>query len=736
MSIYATAGANVGYCDIEVVAGHASAPRSWVFEDPLTAPDGPVIVIGKSSFDCEVDGNVVTVDLPAEVDVLIGQEWFMLDAEGHPVLGGEVVRWHGDGAGPATSRQVAVTDDGRGGVLVRGTTGPKGDQGNPGPPGPTAYELYVEEGGLLSLEDWLEAGFATELGTAAENDMVTERGPLTLFASDSFGTAPFGTLTGRTWDDQLGGAGTLVWGAPVGSGSWRAISLGSEASSAGPPGQARRNTGGSGAVFHGTDFGTADARVEARWSATGAGTYNLVARYNAIDDSYYGARINATTGTIDLVRKSGGTTVALAAAHTGITVPKRVAVDCDGSTIKLLLDGVVVDTVADIVLAGDTWFGFRDSGTNTTFAFGDIWAYTYPTVPAGGPVPNIDYVDGAIATAIDGLPTPDASTVDTLLGPALDPIPTESEGNPIALGAAHTYGTIFYPSLVHLGAHLSAEELDALDLDEWAVYYSTDHDDDGGIAMLTGPSPAGPWTDVGQIYIDDTAGSDSTETPAVIYDETAGLWRMFYQQRGVDGAVANQTTNQITSTSPTFTSPTELGVVLDLPDIVSFPGGLHTGYFKPWRIGTAWYGYSLSGASGPSGMSRGFLWHSPDGVTWAPDPRPLGGGVDHLEPGFRMAWSGSRVLHARGHLWWIGRIAAGPGGGPGEGAVKHIVVAPMAPTFRNLIGAPRVVLSGDDDAGWVGADLRSFDAAVGPDGRLHIVYGDGVDLGHATTEVL
>lgn len=244
----------------------------------------------------------------------------------------------------------------------------------------------------------------------------------------------------------------------------------------------------------------------------------------------------------------------------------------------------------------------------------------------------------------------------------------------------------------------------------YRLYYSTDHDPGpGGIGVLTGPGPLGPWTDRGRVYVD-TAGGWQTETPSVVYDPVAGLWRMFYQQAYRD----RQAT--LLATSPDGLSWTRVGSVLNLPP-GEFPGWPHTGYACVARVGDLWYAHHLM--SSGDYPRFGLSW-SLNGATWHIDPRPLGYEAHLLTgmtPARRVEWNTTSIVVWQGQEWWVGMLSNFTSGATPKNAL--IGAAPVTPELRHLIGGPRVVWAAG--ASWETPNLRAVHAVV-VGGRLLVYY--------------
>lgn len=221
-------------------------------------------------------------------------------------------------------------------------------------------------------------------------------------------------------------------------------------------------------------------------------------------------------------------------------------------------------------------------------------------------------------------------------------------------------------------------------IDNYYLYYSTDHNTTGGIYLATGPSAVGPWTGQGRVYLDTTNGN-STETPAVVWNEDEQLLFLYYHNNGLTGVVSGQTTCLATSTDGQ--SFTRVGPIVDPPASNMYPGPVHTGYFKPFRVGKKWYAYHLITSQD---RPRFMISYSPDGRDWTMDPHPLGYGSDQLTDGRRIEWNHGDVIRYKNQNWFVGISSNFTSGATPKDA--RIIAAPIAGDMRHLLGEPIVLL--------------------------------------------
>lgn len=223
-------------------------------------------------------------------------------------------------------------------------------------------------------------------------------------------------------------------------------------------------------------------------------------------------------------------------------------------------------------------------------------------------------------------------------------------------------------------------------LGNFYMYWSTDHDNTGGLGSSTGgvwmayaQEITGPWTVVSgsaasnAIYVDTVQG-DQTEGPEVIC-LAPNSWLMYYQQRYA-GAGA-QTTMVATSTDGR--AWTRVGPALNWPSSW-LPGDGHTGYAKVSRIGDRFIAYSLAG-----GTNRGYkaVWHSSDGLRFALDRRLTGFDRDLTDDKDHLLMGIYVLFEWRGEVW-------------GETLIQTPAAGGTAPSYQQAV------------VGRMRADLRGF----------------------------
>jgi hypothetical protein len=241
---------------------------------------------------------------------------------------------------------------------------------------------------------------------------------------------------------------------------------------------------------------------------------------------------------------------------------------------------------------------------------------------------------------------------------------------------------IFNPVIVPVPATTSGR------LGNFYMYWSTDHDNTGGLGSSTGGiwmahanDLNGPWTIVSggaannAIYVDTVEG-DQTEGPEVICI-APGEWVMYYQQRYA-GAGA-QTTMVAESTDGK--SWTRVRAALDWPS-PKLPGDGHTGYAAVYRIGDRFVAYSLAG-----GTEYGYqaMWHSLDGRKFVLDRRLTGYDVDQTRVRDRRLFGIYRLFEWRGEIWGETSVQT-PAAGGGSPTYQQRVVGRMRPDLRGFAG--------------------------------------------------
>lgn len=226
----------------------------------------------------------------------------------------------------------------------------------------------------------------------------------------------------------------------------------------------------------------------------------------------------------------------------------------------------------------------------------------------------------------------------------------------------------------------------------YGLLYSTDHDaGQGGIYMMTAPSPFGPWTDKGRIFRDTGSGWSQTETPSALWNAAEGVWYIYYQAIATAAADPRGVGNQYTKlvTTPDFVTFTNRGIVLDKVPYTYGDGNVT--YFRPFTYGGSHYGYLLYGGTTNGGQT---IAYSKDLLSWQPDPRLVTRSpqiLTHLigfDPAtFRLKFNGAIVLEWRGNPWVI--MSAGTSGaGGGARAINRIIAARLSSDFRRILTRP------------------------------------------------
>lgn len=256
----------------------------------------------------------------------------------------------------------------------------------------------------------------------------------------------------------------------------------------------------------------------------------------------------------------------------------------------------------------------------------------------------------------------------------------------------------------------------------YSLFYSTDHASthaSSGIFQIDYESLdallAGQGTDRGRVWRDD-AGGAQTETPFVLWDDEAQLWRMFYQQQSVPGAVGVQST--LMATSPDMTTWTRVGIALDKVR-TDHPGDGHTGYCIIFQAYGRRWAASLYGG-GVDAYNA--LWATDDYVSfrWIGFTNrsiqalaSLPGYQDGSDGVFYVAVLRSAVVDYRGRPWLITRAHPG-GSGPYVTSGTTVVVplsnpplslaGPALPAFQESPSAPWLT-DGVGDIGYCGVTV-------------------------------
>lgn len=315
-------------------------------------------------------------------------------------------------------------------------------------------------------------------------------------------------------------------------------------------------------------------------------------------------------------------------------------------------------------------------------------------------------------------PKPPVGAADNALGGLNDPTSWSAPTRLFSVGDPGVVPTTLYWPWV-----MATDRL-ANPLDRFYLYYTTDHDAGaGGVYMATGPTEEGPWTHRGLVFVDLAAGSTQTETASVIYDDVAGVVRMYYQQGAakfgagnVTSAVGQQSTLSCTSTDGlTFTK--DPSFINDIPALADIHGDGHTGYFLPFRTPKGWFAYSLHG--GTTGADC-VLWKAyRDKSRWMTNRIPLGYGAEFPtgQTYEKIEWNHCSVVASRGVEYLVGIISNGAAGGLAKDS--RIFVAPISADYRFILEPAKIIWTPTQS--WETSDLRSACPLVS-NGKLYVYY--------------
>lgn len=268
----------------------------------------------------------------------------------------------------------------------------------------------------------------------------------------------------------------------------------------------------------------------------------------------------------------------------------------------------------------------------------------------------------------------------------------------------------------------------------FSLWWSTDHaatHADSGLFAATADEPLGPYTSVGRIYRDDVSGNQC-ETPTIIWDPVAGLWRIYYQMAGVAGTRSNQVTLMATAPAGKLLTPgawTQHGVIIDTAD-PAIPGAtVHQGYLRALRYAGGWYGWNLLGGTfGGTQQQR-----SADGVVWTPAGRTVYGGplVNGISPDFDpttwiMKHTTCTVIEWRGRPWWIGGVS-GSAHGTETAPPLTIGTAPLTPTLDRITAPLRDITPAVQ--GWESSAMDFLGNAVRHGDRMFVPFRSNTKLG-------
>lgn len=299
------------------------------------------------------------------------------------------------------------------------------------------------------------------------------------------------------------------------------------------------------------------------------------------------------------------------------------------------------------------------------------------------------------------------------------PTPLARASGAAAVGAetVGSYSSIYWPCVIRT-------DNIANPLGRYYLYYSTDHDAGaGGIAMMYGPTPLGPWTNYGQVFID-TSGGGQTETPWVMWDPYNSNLRLFYHNNAArwgaadaNVAVGQQSTLSATSTNG-LTWTKDPNFILDIPGANEIHGDGHTGYFCPFYTRNGLFAYSACGGT----IGADFvLWECRGPLNeWQTDYVSLGY-ESHLfwgeTPARFIGWHNSFAVESQGALWWIGRLHDFVAGvTPSD---SRIGLAPLSADLRHIVNKPVTIWN--PTAAWETANVRGAHPFI-EDGVLYVYY--------------
>ena len=267
------------------------------------------------------------------------------------------------------------------------------------------------------------------------------------------------------------------------------------------------------------------------------------------------------------------------------------------------------------------------------------------------------------------------------------PLAWEVDGAHNLTVAESGLASLYYPWMWH------AAEFLADPLDEWYLYYSTDHAaGTGGIGLATAPSPLGPWTAHGSnpIYTD-TVDGNQTETPSIVWDADNQRVMLFYHQIASGGG---QFTRLAYSSDGVTGWTRQAAISFDRPTIDNVvPGAAHTGYARVYRSGGGLFAWSLFGDGDRSGS---MIWRSQHGYgKWAMDFQAIAPGTryglgikgyeDHA-----IAPIGASYIEWQGERWMVGNAVNAAG-------TSRISVAVPLCADRWTFAGPAVIIDTGSD---------------------------------------
>lgn len=295
--------------------------------------------------------------------------------------------------------------------------------------------------------------------------------------------------------------------------------------------------------------------------------------------------------------------------------------------------------------------------------------------------------------------------------------------NPVFTKAQQTLGSIYWLHVIDVDGFVAPGA--RVNGHRYYWYYSTDHGEvtpghanEAGIGMATSNDPYGSDLIVTPYIYRDIREGGQSETPTVLLDTTAGLFRLFYQVRGVGFGI--QSTVQ--ATSPDGHTWTYVGVVVDVPSANKhYAGDGHTGYFRFFYYAGALYAFHLLGGTAYSnfGLSRS----EDGGATWTMDGRQIGPQRQWMPSGSveKVKWGLGVLIEYRGRLWNICAVAASQAGG--EIADNKWWAGPVRDDLRGFAAHPIDVTP--PHQAWENDLMDVPDCALVVDDKIIIFYRGG-----------
>lgn len=342
-------------------------------------------------------------------------------------------------------------------------------------------------------------------------------------------------------------------------------------------------------------------------------------------------------------------------------------------------------------------------------------------------------------------------------------------------------------------------------LAKYYLYYSTDHSTWGGIGLALSDSPTGPFVQYtpsggsqqdincpgtytnghanqpGAIYMDAQAGSTTPvtqwggpgspytagsvnfmqcETPSVIWDESIGMARMFYQVGGSNGRPVYARRADPTGT-PAFplTFYSGWGSQWTMSAVSSdginwykdpyfyvattwntmAPGDGHTGYFVPFKTRGQWCAYHLYGSTN---YARFALSRAVDGSgasNWNTDNRELGP-WSHMCPvsignkPMQLTWNGAAVVDTEAGPMALGGVVEFASGTAAR--ESYLATWPLSSDLRKPLANPRIHRLSGGALPWEASDSPAAACVMQDGGRTYVYYTTGADYSLGVMEYI